>query len=103
MRELLGWLGEPWSERVLHHHVVQGSRDHDRIEGQTRAEDSIDPSRIASWASTMHPLDRRHLASELARLTEFYGYSIDEPETLAPLGAGGSLLFGGREVSARGD
>jgi hypothetical protein len=103
MRELLGWLGEPWSERVLEHHVIQGERDHDRIEGQTRAEDAVDPSRIASWASSMHPFDRRYIASEIPRLSEFWGYSMDEPETLAPLSADGSLLFGGREVSARVD
>jgi hypothetical protein len=103
MRELLAWLSEPWSERVLQHHVIQSERDHDRIEGQTRAEDSIDPSRITSWASTMHPFDTRYISSELGRLAEFYGYSMDDPKALAPLGSGGSLLFGGREVSARVD
>lgn len=103
MRELLDWLGEPWSARVLQHHEIQGSRDHDRIEGQTRAEDSIDPSRVTSWASTMHALDRRYIASELDRLAEFLGYSMDDPAQVAPWGAGGSLLFGGREVSARVD
>jgi hypothetical protein len=103
MRELLAWLGEPWCERVLEHHVVQGARNHRRIEGQTRAEDSVDPSRIASWASTMHPLDRRHIASSVGRLGELYGYSLDDPSALGPLGGNGSLLFGGREVSARID
>src|SRR4051794_22913917 len=102
MRELLGWLGEPWSERVLQHHVIQGSRDHDRIEGQTRAEDSIDPSRIASWASSMHPFDKRYIASTIPRLAEFYGYSMDDPEAVAPLCAGGPLLFGGRGGAAPG-
>jgi hypothetical protein len=103
MRELLEWLGEPWSDRVLEHHVIQAARNHRRIEGQTRAEDSVDPSRIASWASTMHPFDRRHIASEVGRLGEFYGYSLDDPSALAPLGGNGSLLFGGGEVSARID
>jgi len=101
MRELLEWLGEPWDERVLEHHVIQAERDHTRIEGQTRAEDSIDASRIGSWASTMHPADRRFVATELGRLSEFYGYSVDHPDVLAPMNSSGSVLFGGPEVAAR--
>jgi len=103
MRELLGWLGEPWDPCVLEHHVIQAARGHKRIEGQTRAEDAVDPSRIAGWASTMHPFDRRFVGSELGRLGEFYGYSMDDPTAVAPLGAAGSLLFGGPEVAARVD
>jgi hypothetical protein len=104
MRELLDWLGEPWDPRVLEHHVIQAARDHERIEGQTRAEDAVDPSRVTSWFSTMHLFDRRFVASEIGRLGEFYGYSMEDPDALAPLAAGsGSLLFGGREVSARVD
>ena len=49
----------------------------------------------------MHPADRRFIGSQLGRLSEFYGYSLDDPEALAPLSGGGSLLFGGREVAAR--
>src|SRR5205085_5837080 len=37
------------------------------------------------------------------RLAEFYGYSMEDASRLAPLGGGGSLLFGGREVAARVD
>jgi hypothetical protein len=52
----------------------------------------------------MHLFDRRFVASEIGRLGEFYGYSMEDPDALAPLAAGsGSLLFGGREVSARVD
>ena len=39
-------LGEPWSESVLEHHVVQGAREHQRIEGKSRADDPVDASRI---------------------------------------------------------
>src|SRR5207237_824174 len=103
MRELLAWLGEPWDGRVLEHHVIQAARGHRRIEGQTRAEDSVDPSRVTSWASTLHAFDQRFVASEVGRLAEFYGYSMEDASALAPLGGGGSLLFGGREVAARVD
>jgi hypothetical protein len=103
MRELLDWLGEPWSDRVLEHHVIQAQRDHDRIEGQTRADAARDPSRITQWAETMHPADRRFIAKEVGRLGEFYGYSMDDPSAVAPLSGGESLLFGGPEVGARVD
>jgi hypothetical protein len=101
VRELLEWLGEPWDARVLQHHVIQGERDHMRIEGQTRAEDPVDPARVAGWISQMHPFDRRFVGERVGRLGEFYGYSMGDPDALAPLGGESSLLFGGREVAAR--
>jgi hypothetical protein len=103
MRELLHWLGEEWSDQVLEHHIVQGARDHTRIEGQTRADDSRDPSRIARWTSELDESDQSYVAQRLERLGSFYGYSMDDPEALAPLSETGSLLFGGREVARRID
>jgi hypothetical protein len=103
MRELLEWLGEEWSDDVLRHHEVQAERDHTRIEGKTRADDSRDPSRITRWVETMPDSERRYVAQRLGRLAEFYGYSVDDPEALAPLSETGSLLFGGREVARRID
>jgi hypothetical protein len=103
MRELLHWLGEEWDERVLEHHVVQGERDHMRIEGMTRADDSRDPSRITRWTAELPEPDQRYVAQRLSRLAEFYGYSMEEPGALAPLSETGSLLFGGREVARRID
>ena len=101
MRELLEWLGEEWSDSVLEHHVVQGGRDHVRIEGKTRPDESIDASRISRWAEAMPDADRLLVTQRLGRLAEFLGYSMDDPEACAPLGDGGSLLFGGPEVKPR--
>jgi hypothetical protein len=103
MRELLGWLGEEWSDQVLEHHVIQGERDHIRIEGKTRAEDSRDPARISRWTRVLAPDDRGYISERLAGIGSFYGYSFEDPEALAPLGRPGSLLFGGREVAKRID
>src|ERR671914_2543005 len=37
LRELLEWLGEPWSDDVLQHHAVQGERKgRKRVEGKSR-------------------------------------------------------------------
>ena len=102
MRELLEWLGEPWDPAVLEHHVVQGERDHRRIEGKTRADESVDASRIAKWATSMSGADRRVVGERLGRLGEFFGYSMDDPAALAPLhDRGESFLWAGREVAAR--
>jgi hypothetical protein len=94
MRELLDWLGEPWSPRVLEHHAVQSSRNHSRVEGMTRAEEPIDPSRTEKWVTELDPDSRRAVVKHLGRLGEFYGYSMDDPAALAPLNRGGSFLFG---------
>jgi hypothetical protein len=103
MRELLHWLGEPWSEQVLRHHEVQSARSDRRIEGKTRAGDSRDPSRITRWTTTLPESDRSYVVQRLGRLAEFYGYSGGDAEALAPLSVSGSLLFGGREVGRRID
>ncbi|MEA2468841.1 MAG: hypothetical protein QOJ57_2967 [Thermoleophilaceae bacterium] len=101
MRELLAWLGEEWSDAVLEHHVVQGTREHKRVEGKTRPDESRDPSRISRWDTTMPEADREHLSGQVARLGELFGYSMTDPEALAPLSETGSLLFGGAEVAER--
>jgi hypothetical protein len=101
MRELLEWLGEPWSDNVLQHHVVQSERGEERVEGSSRADERIDASRIGRWAETMTPADRRAIAHRLDRLAEFYGYSMDDPQSLAPLHGRESLLVRGRDIRQR--
>ena len=54
LRELLEWLGEPWSPAVLEHHAVQGGRGGPtRVEGRSRADDPIDETRVAKWTTAM--------------------------------------------------
>jgi hypothetical protein len=101
LRELLDWLGEPWDDSVLGHHVVQSRREHDRIEGLSRADEPITSERIARWTDEMSPEDHALARRKLGRIAEFYGYSFDEPDTVSPLSPSGSLLFGGPEVSER--
>src|SRR3954447_26591685 len=97
MRELLEWLGEPWSDDVLNHHIVQSKRVHDRIEGLTRTDDPIDPTRIARWTEGLNSDDRRVIRRRLAPIGEFFGYSFSDPTAIERLSDHG-LLFGGREV-----
>jgi hypothetical protein len=101
LRELLDWLGEPWSPSVLEHHAVQGSRGGKRkVEGRSLVDDPIDVSRISKWTKTMGERPRVVLRRRLQRVGEFYGYAIDDPATLAPLREG-ALLAGGEDLDAR--
>jgi hypothetical protein len=101
MRELLDWLGEPWSDAVLQHHEVQGKREHDRVEGLTRADEPIDPTRIARWTEGVKPGDRKLIAQRLRRIGAVFGYSFRDPTALEPLNVHGSLLWGGPDVTPR--
>ena len=104
LRELLEWLGEPWSPAVLEHHAVQQRRGGERqVEGRSRADDPIDESRVGKWTAAMKDDHRRWLAGRLAPLATFYGYVLDDPHALVPLGAGESALFRGADVDARID
>ena len=102
LRELLEWLEEPWSPAVLEHHTVHQRRGGaHKVEGRSRADDPIDESRVGKWAATMHDEHRRWLSERLARLADFYGYALDDPDALAPVAAGESALFRGADVDAR--
>ena len=104
MRELLEWLGEPWSESVLQHHVIQSEeREHERIEGKSSAGEAIDPARTASWAGKMSRREREDLEYRVGRLGEFFGYSFDDPTALEPLRRNGSLLLKGKALRRRID
>jgi hypothetical protein len=101
MRELLEWLGEPWDDAVLEHHTIQGQREHDRIEGLSRADEPINAERITRWTQEIDEADQRLVRRRLRRVGEFFGYSFDDPAALEQLSPTGSLLFGGAEVAER--
>jgi hypothetical protein len=103
MRELLGWLGEPWSDSVLEHHAVQASRaTRVQVEGRTRVDEAVDVSRITRWTKTIDEPTRELVRTRLARIAEFYGYDIDQPLPVRPLRKG-RLLMGGMDVRRRID
>jgi hypothetical protein len=104
LRELLDWLGEPWSDRVLEHHTVQVARGGNlTVEGMNRRDDPIDVSRVDKWHRTMPDELRPALARSLGRLGDFFGYAMDDPAALAPLRADGAPLIRGADVEARID
>lgn len=86
MREVLDWLGEPWSPRVLEHHVVHSERGTpSKVEGSTRSDEPIDVSRISKWADAMDAEGYRVLQQRASQLSEFFGYTVDNAKTMEPL------------------
>jgi Sulfotransferase family len=101
LRELLDWLGEPWSPSVLEHHTVQGARGgRVNVEGRSRVDEPIDTSRIAKWTKTMGEGQRAVVRRRLGALGAFYGYDVDDAAALAPLREG-SLIAAGPDIDAR--
>ena len=103
LRELLDWLGEPWSDQVLRHDAVQAQRvggKHHRIEGKSKPE-PIDASRIDRWTESMDPAARKYVARRLGRLGELFGYSDDSAVSVEPLHARQSHLIAGADLEAR--
>lgn len=102
LRELLDWLGEEWSDAVLDHHSIQGSRGEKlSVEGKVRVDEAIDVSRVTKWTEALGASERGLLARRVGRLGEFWGYSMDDPGSLAPLRGDGKLLIRGRDVARR--
>jgi sulfotransferase family protein len=102
MRELLDWLGEPWSDQVLDHHNVQPSRGGKlQVEGRVRVDDPIDVQRISKWTGTINEAGRRKLKRRIGRIGEFWGYTVDDPLTFDSLAPDGRVLIRGEDVEAR--
>ncbi len=97
LRELLDWLGEPWSDAVLQHHEVQSERGgRKRVEGRSRSDEPIDTSRVDKWKRTLRPDHQRWLAERTHRRAEFFGYDMDEPVPVRPMSeeSGGPVAYG---------
>jgi hypothetical protein len=103
LRELLEWLGEPWSDDVLEHHEVQGARKgRKRVEGRSRRDEPIDASRIATWKEAMRADHQRWLFERGIQRSEFFGYDIREPAPVAPISEHGSgFVAYGPEIAER--
>jgi hypothetical protein len=106
LREVLTWLGEPWSDRVLEHHVVHQERGtSQKVEGRTRSDEPIDTARMSRWTSVLDGNAHRLLHEEGA-LAELFGYSTENPDVLAPMTTNSSerrRIITGSELAQRLD
>jgi hypothetical protein len=102
LRELLRWLGEPWSDEVLRHGAVQRERGGKvQVEGRVRVDDPVDPSRVSKWTEVLDEREVARVRAELAPLGRLFGYSMDDPLALAPVRPDGRLLIRGRDLADR--
>ncbi len=102
LRELLEWLGEPWSPSVLEHHTVQAGRGGKRkVEGFSAVDDPIDETRVAKWTTRMLEEHRAWLEERVGPLAEFFGYGLGGPDAVEPVSADGGVLLHGGELVAR--
>ncbi len=103
IRELLDWLGEPWSPALLEHDRVHREKGTPRAaDGSTSTRDPIDAKRATSWARGLRSDNERSLAG-VAELAAFFGYdplSGDEREPL-PSVAGRRWLTDGADLRGR--
>ena len=81
LRELFGWLGEPWSEQVLAFHEVHSRRGTEaEVEGATRSDRPLDASRVSAWTTTMDEERWGRLRhGQVARVSRFLGYRPRQP------------------------
>lgn len=86
LRELLAWLGEPWSPRVLEHHVIQEEQGNPtKVEGRTLSTDPIDAARVSKWKDSLDADGRRLLRRRTTSLARFFGYDLVTPTAFEPL------------------
>lgn len=102
MRELLGWLDEPWSDAVLRHSEVQAAKGAPRVvDGNTSTREPISPERADRWTSELGVADRQLTASITGRLAAFLGYTAAETEPLDGSADGVRVMQSGGEVARR--
>jgi hypothetical protein len=91
LREVFEWLDEPWSDRLLEHHVVHIERGtKKRVEGATRSDKPIQTDRIAAWAEGKTDGELGTLRERAGELAPFYGYDLSDPLALDPMALEGS-------------
>jgi hypothetical protein len=104
LREMIDWLGEPWSDDVLRHHDVQRGKGAPRAAvGATSTRDPVDPARASQWASTLSSADREALGA-LKHELGFFGYDdvMSPASALSPPAAQRDhFLTSGRELATR--
>jgi len=102
MRPLLEWLGEPWSDRVLAHHEVQGSAGAAKeVEGFTRTDAPIDASHISGWEQHLQGAALARLVARTSKLATFLGYDPRRAEPVSALGTPDRPFVTGTELRDR--
>jgi Sulfotransferase family len=105
LRELIDWLGEPWSDDVLRHAEVQKAKGAPRlVDGSTSTRNPIDASRNDRWHQYLDERERSSVADATRDVALYLGYDangVTPSARLVPAGSPRSLLLTGDFVSTR--
>jgi len=86
LRELVGFLDEPWSDDLLRHNDVQAARGTPRISaGSTRTRDAISTDLAHRWADSLPEGTRQLLDCAAGPMARFFGYEPTRPGALGAL------------------
>jgi hypothetical protein len=103
-RELVSFLGEPWSPALLEHHRVQRDKGAPRAaDGSTITSDPIDAKRADSWTATASAEDYQELKTT-SGLATFFAYEPTESHqrhSLGPAQSGATWLPTGDDLRLR--
>jgi len=104
LRELVAWLGEPWAQRLLEHHLVQREQGAPRAaDGTTSTRDPVDVTRASRWTRDASDADHQALRG-VDPLAGFLGYEAADPavrSTLLRQPGTGRWLPTGAELAVR--
>lgn len=105
LREVVDWLGEPWTPDLLRHHEVQASKGAPRrVDGKTNSRDPISPQRVDSWVEDLAPDDQDVMRARTRPIAELLGYDVtgaSPPRDVVPdIPAGYRRLLPGASVAA---
>jgi hypothetical protein len=86
LRELVDWLGEPWSDDMLRHNHIHVGRGTPRLSaGNTRTRDPISTDLADRWADEAPPSLLESLRGRAEQLARFLGYDPVRPGTAGQL------------------
>lgn len=90
LREMMDWLGEPWSDDLLRHNEVQTAKGAPRlVDGRTSTREPIRAERADRWLESMSTADRATVLAQTAPLARFLGYDPSGALEPAPIVAPG--------------
>lgn len=91
LRELMDWLGEPWSDDLLRHNDVQAEQGAPRISaGNTHTRQPLARTVSDRWVDGYTPEELQQLAAHTGDLAGFLGYDPTRPGVVRELVAPGS-------------
>jgi hypothetical protein len=89
LREVVDWLGEPWSDDLLRHNDVHAARGTPRASaGGTRTRVAIRFDLADRWIESFQESELEFLTGRTAELAALFGYDPSQPGTCGPLPAG---------------